>query len=148
MATAEFSKLSGILSAALICSEDSNSIPSHKPVHCDPPNRPRGASLLSCPDLSGHTFMAPQGSLRDSQWSPRRTAIGGLESAPWFWNLGTVVHFLNHGVPCLCLRSPGFWKHPCFLPVSSAPVSVTLLLSTCPSLACLEVSVHWGHQGI
>ena len=37
--------------------------------------------------------------------SPWRRAVGGLWSAPRFWNLGTAVHFLNHGTPCLCLRA-------------------------------------------
>ena len=49
MATAEFSKLSGILSAALICSEDSNSIPSHKPVHVILPTGP--GEPVSSPSL-------------------------------------------------------------------------------------------------
>ena len=88
MATAEFSKLAGILSAALMCSEDSNSIPSHEPVHptgCTGgfllgilPTGPGEPVLLSCPGLSGRTFKAPRGSLLDSQCKSLEESSRGL----------------------------------------------------------------------
>ena len=54
--------------------------------------------------------------------TPSETGLGS--------NLGSAVtHYCASGLP-------GFWKHISFLPVSSAPVSIMLLVSTRASLAC------------
>ena len=53
-----------------------------------------------------------------------------------FGILAQLCTFSTMAPPVCASGLPGFWKHISFLPVSSAPVSIMLLVSTRASLAC------------